>query len=79
MKKWRPPHIRYFDHKTFDYFTDKVSWVNSNFKFRIVDVRLTSYNDTLAQKIRNIIPFRNLLKHFLIGMYDKIEFKLQKV
>lgn len=75
---WRDPtHVRAFDEKTFDYFCNPPSWSNRN-KFEKVRVELRTYNERLEHKLRNLIPFRPILRHLLWNMYDEIFFSLRK-
>jgi SAM-dependent methyltransferase len=72
-----PTHVRYFDDKTFDYFMRDISWTGGVL-FEKRFVKLTTYNDKPIHKMRNLIPFRGLLRHVLINMYDSIEWELVK-
>jgi SAM-dependent methyltransferase len=72
-----PTHVRFFDEKTFDYFLNDVSWTGG-VMFEKRFVKLTTYNGNIFHKVRNLIPFRGLLRHVLINMYDSIEWELIK-
>jgi predicted SAM-dependent methyltransferase len=74
-----PTHVRFFDEKIFDYWTHEVPWASSKARFAVKRVELCNYNDKLVHKLRNAIPFRRLLRWFLINMYDLVEFEITAV
>lgn len=76
-----PTHAHYFTEKSFDYFT------KNNFeyayytkeRFKLLKSELLCVNKTKLSKLRNLIPFKKVLKIFLFNMYDGIFFKLQVI
>lgn len=74
-----PTHRNFFTDKTFKYFTSdcKLNYY-SNCCFEIVNQRLYSNSSSLAEKLRNLIPFRFFLRFFLMNMYDEIHLTLKK-
>ncbi len=75
-----PTHKHFFTERTFQYFTEDYTYnYYSNARFTTKRVRLISWSNSLGQKIRNLIPFRNFLKYFLLNMYDELCFELECV
>lgn len=42
-------------------------------------IRLATVNNTPKTRLRNLIPFRSFLRHWLRNMYDEVEFSLVKI
>lgn len=75
-----PTHKHFFIEKSMNYFADNFEYnYYSDFKFNIKVARLFTDDKTLMSKIRTVIPFRNILKHFLFNMYDGIYFELEAI
>jgi predicted SAM-dependent methyltransferase len=74
-----PTHRNYFTDKTFHYFT-KDCELNyySDCRFVIVSQSLYSNSASFIEKVRNLIPFRSILRFFLMNMYDEIHLTLRK-
>ena len=75
-----PTHIHFFNEKSMDYFIDDYRY-NYYTKTRFVKLtaRLYTSTETLLSRIRNLIPFRRILKHFIFNMYDGIYFELKAI
>lgn len=75
-----PTHIHFFNEKSMDYFIEDYRY-NYYTKRRFIKItaRLYTSSETVLSRIRNLIPFRNLLKNFLFNMYDGIHFELKTV
>jgi len=75
-----PTHKNFFLEKTFQYFEpDYPLNFYSKARFKIKKLKMLSYSNDLRQKLRNLIPFRSILKGFLWNMYDQIYFELECV
>ena len=74
---WRDPtHRRAFSDRTFEQLCSSCGWAGCGLE--LVDVRLGVYSDKFAHQIRNALPFRRLLRHLLLNMYDRIYFKMRR-
>jgi len=74
-----PTHKSFFTDRTFDYFVDGNHNTFYTDKHFIKEyVRLGTPVTTLAGKLRNLIPFRRVLRWFLWNMYDEVQFSLRK-
>jgi SAM-dependent methyltransferase len=72
-------HQSYFTEKSFDYFCDPAkypSYVGP--KFEMISVKLDVARGTTKARIRNLIPFRKLLRYFLWNMFDEVKFVIKK-
>lgn len=75
-----PTHKHFFTEKTFQYFTEGYQYnYYSKARFKINKIDFISWNNRAGQKIRNLIPFRNLMRFFLLNMYDELYFELECV
>lgn len=73
-----PEHKSFFTEKSFDYFCEGTDPYNLGATlFEMVSVKLLTANKTGKAKIRNLIPFRMLLRHFLWNMFDEVEFVMR--
>lgn len=72
-------HKNFFTEKTFSYFT-KENELNyySKLEFEVVSQKLVANSNSLTEKLRNMIPFRELLKFLLLNMYDEMHVVLRK-
>jgi predicted SAM-dependent methyltransferase len=72
-------HRNFFTEKTFSYFTNtnELSYYN-DFRFEILSQRLVANSNSAWERLRNLIPFRTLLKFVLLNMYDEIHVILKK-
>lgn len=69
-----PEHKSFFTEKSFDYFCGVSGYdAFGPPKFELISLRLTTASNTPKTKLRNLIPFRPLLRHFLWNMYDGVE------
>ena len=73
-----PEHKSFFTEKSMDYFCG-VSGYDSfgGPKFELISVKLTTAKNTPKTKLRNLIPFRMVLRSFLWNMYDNVEFVMR--
>lgn len=74
-----PTHKRFFTEQSFKYFSDK-NRLNyySKARFEIKRNKLIqkiNKND-LKYFLRQFIPFKSILRHFLFNIYDEIDFEL---
>lgn len=74
-----PTHKAYFTERTMDYVKDGFDYnFYSRVRFEIVRAELTSGTNSRLARLRNMIPFRRLLRWFLWNMYDGVDFVLRK-
>jgi len=75
-----PTHKNFFSEKSFLYFTDHSRWnFYTKIRFEIVEMHLTNCKDSIGQKIRNLLPFKSMLKYFLLNIYDEIDVIMKKI
>jgi len=73
-----PTHKNFFIEKTFQYFEpDYPLNFYSKARFKVKTVKLLTYSNNIKQKIRNLMPFKEILKYFLFNIYDQIYFELE--
>lgn len=75
-----PTHRVFFTERSFIYW-DKNRPKDTQgygFEFSKVEVSLVANSNTRLARLRNLIPFRGLLKWFLWNMYDNVSFRLTK-
>lgn len=74
-----PTHKRFFTERTFKYFEDGFDYnFYTHVRFEIVKCELYSGTNSLLARIRNLIPFRSVLRWFLWNMYDGVDVILRK-
>lgn len=74
-----PTHKAYFTERTLDYVKDGFDYnFYTGVRFEIVKAELTSGTNSRLARLRNMIPFRRLLRWFLWNMYDGVDFVLRK-
>lgn len=74
-----PTHKHYFTEKSMNYFRkDDPYNFYSSASFLIVENRLFCAGYTGAQRLRNLLPFKKLLRHFFWNIYDGVYFELEK-
>ncbi len=76
-----PTHKVFFTERSFIFYQKNVPYGTQKFLspgFSEVKVWLVGNTNTKLARLRNMIPFRNLLKWFLWNMYDNVGFKLTK-
>jgi len=67
-----PDHVRYLTDTSVRRIAEMVG-------FEVVSVRLATFDDvSRLYRLRSLIPFRGLLRHMLINMYDEVRFELRK-
>lgn len=74
-----PTHKHYFTEQSMNYFCE--GWAYSYyvpFRFRLIEARLFADANNWRQRLRNLIPFRSVLRYFLFNLYDGIYFELEK-
>lgn len=71
-------HKHFFTENSMDYFDKnfEYSFYSSKFNFELKEKKLISSTKTAKNKMRNLIPFRAILRYFLFNMYDGIYFHL---
>ena len=75
-----PTHKHFFTEQTMNYFCD--GWPYSYyvpFRFRLIEARLFGDANNLRQRLRNLIPFKSVLRYFLFNLYDGVYFELEKL
>jgi SAM-dependent methyltransferase len=74
-----PTHKHFFTENSFNYFLEGHPYnYYSGVRFKLVRARLYGDRTTIRHKLRNLLPFRNVLRYFLFNMYDGIDFELEK-
>ena len=75
-----PTHQHFFTEQTMNYFCE--GWPYSfytSFRFRLIEARLFGDRHNLRQRLRNLIPFKSVLRYFLYNLYDGVYFELEKL
>jgi predicted SAM-dependent methyltransferase len=74
-----PTHKNFFTEKTFLYFTREAELnYYVDYKFTLVKQELRNNATSWAEKARNFLPFKHLLKNLLFNMFDEIYVELKK-
>jgi SAM-dependent methyltransferase len=74
-----PTHRHFFTERSMDYFALEHPYnFYSSARFIIRKARLVANNHTTRLRLRNLIPFKGILRYFFYNMYDIIHFELQK-
>lgn len=74
-----PTHKHFFTEQSLNYFLEGHPYnYYARFRYRLVTARLYADSTTWRHKMRNLIPFRNLLRYYLWNMYDGLYFELEK-
>jgi|SRR3972149_7450205 len=76
-----PTHKHFFTEKTMDYFTKDFKYGYYNdFNFNVNKIKLFfSENRPLLSKVRSMVPFKCILKYFILNIYDGIYFELKVI
>jgi SAM-dependent methyltransferase len=75
-----PTHRHFFTEKTMDYFSEGFEYsFYTPYRFKVIRAELASDSVNLRQKLRNLIPFRSILRFFLFNLYDTVQFELEKM
>lgn len=75
-----PTHKHFFTEQTMNYFCE--GWPYSYyvpFRFKLIEARLYADALNFRQRLRNLIPFRSVLRYFLYNLYDGVSFELEKL
>jgi SAM-dependent methyltransferase len=73
-----PTHKHYFTERSMDYFTDNfVCNFYSDARFRILNKDLISGKNSFKNRVRDLIPFKGLLRYFFWNIYDGIHFRME--
>lgn len=74
-----PTHKRYFTERTMNYVMDEFAYnFYGNVRFEILRAKLTVGWNSPTAIIRNLIPFRKILRWFLWNMYDGVDYIIRK-
>lgn len=72
-------HHSYYTEKSFDYYVDTSKYPSyQGPEFTDLQVKLDVAHCTRKNRLRNLIPFRMFLRHFLWNMYDEVKFEMLK-
>lgn len=75
-----PTHRHFFTEKSMDYFSSGFGYnFYSKAQFQVVKAALISNDHTPTRRVRNLLPFRSVLRHFFYNMFDAVHFELRKV
>ena len=75
-----PTHRHFFTERSMDYYTEDFAFnFYVRFRFKLVKAELTAGNTTFRHHLRNLIPFRSVLRYFLFNLYDGVDFELVKI
>lgn len=75
-----PTHVHFFTEKSMNYFTEGYHFsYYTTFRFKKIRAELFTSSGTFLCRVRNLIPFRSILKYFLYNMYDGIRFELEAI
>lgn len=73
-------HKAFFTEKSLDSFCGKYKcFILGDPLFKMLKFRFLSVKNTPRSRLRNLIPCRRLLRHFLRNMYDGLSWELQKI
>ncbi len=74
-----PTHKHYFTERSMDYFCRGNDYnFYTTCTFNLVRAELVADSVSIKHKLRNFIPFRNILRFFFFNLYDGIHFVLEK-
>jgi len=74
-----PTHKHFFTERSMDYFTEGHPYsFYVPFRFRLLQARLYGDANNWRQRLRNLLPFKSVLRYFLCNVYDGIYFELMK-
>lgn len=75
-----PTHKHYFTEKSMDYFRPDFPFnFYTHARFHVREAQLFGDRQTFLHRIRNALPFKNILRYFLFNIYDGLRFDLEKV
>ena len=74
-----PTHRHYFTERSMDYFVAEGRYdFYAPVRFELRRAELVAHRTTWLHTLRNLLPFRSVLRYFLFNMYDVVEFDLAK-
>ena len=74
-----PTHTHFFTEVSLSYFCEGNPYnYYTDIRFHQVQARLYTDALTWRHKLRNLIPFRSVLRYFFFNLYDGIDFILEK-
>lgn len=74
-----PTHRHFFTERSMDYFTREHGYnFYSKSEFKLLKAKLITNNHTPRLRLRNLLPFKPVLRYFLYNVYDVVHFELQK-
>jgi SAM-dependent methyltransferase len=74
-----PTHRHAFTERSMDYFCEGSPYsYYTRVRFVLERAQLTADSTTLRHRLRNLLPFKSVLKYFLYNVYDGIDFELRK-
>ena len=75
-----PTHKHFFTEVTMNYFSEGFDYsFYTPYRFKVVRAELVSHSVSFRHKLRNLIPFRSVLRFFLFNLYDNVYFELDKI
>lgn len=75
-----PTHKHFFTEKSMDYFRPDFPFnFYTHARFQICEASLYGDRQTILHKLRNALPFKNVLRYFFFNIYDGIRFDLEKI
>lgn len=75
-----PTHKHFFTEKSMDYFRPDFPFnFYTHARFEVWEARLYGDSQTMLHKLRNTLPFKNILRYFFFNIYDGIRFDLEKI
>lgn len=66
-----PDHVRYFHPQSFHRLAEI-------FNFKTEYIKLVCTKPNILYRLKTLIPFKFLFKHFILNVYDEIHFKMIK-
>lgn len=74
-----PTHRHYFTEVSMNYFCHGSPYnYYTDIRFHLIQAKLFADNTSLRHRLRNLIPFRSVLRYFFFNLYDGIHFVLEK-
>jgi predicted SAM-dependent methyltransferase len=75
-----PTHKHFFTERSMECFARGYpSSFYFTFKFHLVEARLFGESTTWRHRLRNLLPFKNVLRYFFWNIYDGVYFELEKL
>ncbi|HNQ89704.1 MAG TPA: methyltransferase domain-containing protein [Verrucomicrobiota bacterium] len=74
-----PTHRHYFTERSMDYFAGEGRYdFYAPVRYELRRAELVAHRTNWMHRVRNLLPFRSVLRYFLFNMYDVVEFDLAK-